>query len=124
MSMPILSLGSSRNKIIVVLGIFSVALMGSMLIAKPHALTPAMNIETETGTLVGCLTRVTDDSASMNFAIRFNTCSGNNNMTNPTNLDSAGNAILDTNYAIPAGAIFMATTGDDSNVGTEFSPVM
>jgi parallel beta-helix repeat protein len=32
-------------------------------------------------------------------------------------------AIPDTNYAVPAGAIFMATTGSDANAGTQAAPV-
>ena len=38
-------------------------------------------------------------------------------------LDMTGNTIPDTNYTIPAGAIFMATTGSDSNAGTVGAPV-
>lgn len=41
----------------------------------------------------------------------------------PFNLDETGKTIPDTNYPIPAGAIFMATTGDDGNAGTEQAPV-
>ncbi|QRN94997.1 DNRLRE domain-containing protein [Archangium violaceum] len=38
-------------------------------------------------------------------------------------LDNSGQLIPDTNYAIPAGAIFMATNGNDSNPGTQAAPV-
>ncbi len=43
--------------------------------------------------------------------------------TSPFNLDDTGKTIPDTNYAIPADAIFMATTGNDSNDGTQTAPV-
>ncbi|MCY1046154.1 DNRLRE domain-containing protein [Corallococcus sp. bb12-1] len=38
-------------------------------------------------------------------------------------LDNTGQTIPDTNYAIPAGAIFLATNGNDSNAGTQAAPV-
>lgn len=38
-------------------------------------------------------------------------------------LDSSGKTIPDTNYAIPTGAIFMATHGNDANPGTQALPV-
>lgn len=38
-------------------------------------------------------------------------------------LDKTGQTIPDTNYAIPEGAVFMATTGDDTNAGTVDAPV-
>ncbi|MBN8231194.1 right-handed parallel beta-helix repeat-containing protein [Corallococcus macrosporus] len=38
-------------------------------------------------------------------------------------LDNTGTTIPDTNYAIPSGAIFLATNGSDSNAGTQAAPV-
>ncbi|RKG93892.1 DNRLRE domain-containing protein [Corallococcus terminator] len=38
-------------------------------------------------------------------------------------LDNTGQTIPDTNYAIPSGAIFLATNGNDSNAGTQAAPV-
>lgn len=38
-------------------------------------------------------------------------------------LDPTGNTIPDTNYPIPAGAIFMDDTGNDANAGTQAAPV-
>ncbi|RYZ43721.1 MAG: DNRLRE domain-containing protein [Myxococcaceae bacterium] len=38
-------------------------------------------------------------------------------------LDNTGKTIPDTNYAIPTGAIFLATNGNDSNAGTQAAPV-
>ncbi|EPX59126.1 hypothetical protein D187_003228 [Cystobacter fuscus DSM 2262] len=38
-------------------------------------------------------------------------------------LDNSGKTIPDTDYAIPAGAIFMATNGSDGNPGTQAAPV-
>jgi hypothetical protein len=38
-------------------------------------------------------------------------------------LDHTGATIPDTNYAIPAGTIFLATTGSDGNAGTQAAPV-
>lgn len=38
-------------------------------------------------------------------------------------LDNTGATIPDTNYAIPTGAIFLATNGNDSNAGTQAAPV-
>ncbi|RKH46060.1 DNRLRE domain-containing protein [Corallococcus sicarius] len=40
-----------------------------------------------------------------------------------TGLDNTGKTIPDTNYAIPSGAIFLATNGNDSNAGTQAAPV-
>ncbi|WP_158625776.1 DNRLRE domain-containing protein [Corallococcus carmarthensis] len=40
-----------------------------------------------------------------------------------TGLDNSGATIPDTNYAIPTGAIFLATNGNDSNAGTQAAPV-
>lgn len=38
-------------------------------------------------------------------------------------LDATGKTIPDTNYAIPSGAIFLATNGSDTNAGTQAAPV-
>ncbi|SEM60248.1 hypothetical protein SAMN05444354_11983 [Stigmatella aurantiaca] len=38
-------------------------------------------------------------------------------------LDNSGKTLPDTNYPIPSGAIFMAANGNDSNPGTQASPV-
>ncbi len=43
--------------------------------------------------------------------------------SNPLGLDASGKTIPDTNYAIPTGAIFMSTSGADSNAGTQTAPV-
>ncbi len=43
--------------------------------------------------------------------------------TSPLGLDNTGTKLPDTNYDVPAGAVFLATTGNDSNPGTLSAPV-
>ncbi len=43
--------------------------------------------------------------------------------TGPTDLDATGRTIPDSNYAIPAGAIFIAPSGNDAERGTKTAPV-
>ncbi len=43
--------------------------------------------------------------------------------TGPLGLDASGTTIPDTAYAIPAGAVFLATNGSDSNGGSPTAPV-
>lgn len=91
------------------------------MLTSSHALTPTASLEAEGGVLSPCAASVNDASASGGAAVRFNGCSGNPD--DPTNLDASGTTIPDTNYPIPAGAIFMAANGSDSNSGTQSSPV-
>jgi len=92
--------------------------IGLYLLAGSHALTWTAQFEAEVG-LAGCVGRLGDASASGSAAVRFNSCSA----SDPTNLDASGDTIPDTNYPIPASAIFMATTGSDSNAGSQAAPV-
>lgn len=99
-----------------------ILLAGSgILIIKTHASTPTASLEAESGSLSSCVSSVSDTSASGNSAVQFG--SGSCSST-PTNLDATGATVPDTDYPIPAGAIFMATNGNDSNPGTQASPVL
>ncbi|MBW4062183.1 right-handed parallel beta-helix repeat-containing protein [Candidatus Saccharibacteria bacterium] len=77
--------------------------------------------EAETGTVAGCAASVGDSSASGGQGVKFSACSTSD--ADPTNLDASGNTIPDSHYAIPSGAIYMATTGSDTNAGTQAAPV-
>ena len=84
-----------------------------------RAATPTASVEPETGVLSSCASKVSDTTASGGSAIRFGSgCSGA-----PGSLDASGATIPDTNYVVPAGAIFMSPSGNDSNSGTQSAPV-
>lgn len=93
--------------------------IGTVLLTGSKAATPTANLEAEAGSANGCVTQLTDGSASQNGAVKFGSC----NVSDPSLLDASGATIPDTNYTIPSGAIFMATTGNDANAGTQTSPV-
>jgi len=94
-------------------------IVGVVLLTASHAATPTTSTESEGGTLSSCAANVSDTTASSGHAVKFGGCPNND----PTNLDETGATIPDTNYAIPGGAIFMATNGSDSNAGTQAAPV-
>jgi parallel beta-helix repeat protein len=78
-------------------------------------------VEAEEGTLAGCVNKVADGIASGGYYVQLGCNTGTND--SPLGLDSTGKTIPDTNYPVPAGAIFMATNGNDANPGTEAAPV-
>src|SRR4051794_30190027 len=43
--------------------------------------------------------------------------------SSPSTLDRSGNSVPDTNYPIPAGALFVSTSGKDTNSGSISSPL-
>jgi len=94
-------------------------IVGVLLLTASHAATPADSKELESGTLSSCAAAISDPTASGGHAVKLGSCSNND----PTNLDAAGATVPDTNYAIPSGAIFMATNGSDSSAGTQAAPV-
>jgi hypothetical protein len=96
--------------------------IGVLLLTASHAATPTAVLEAENGTLATCAVNVADSTASDSHAVRFNACSGSSG-NDPTNLDASGLTIPDTNYPIPASAIFMAANGSDTNPGTQAAPV-
>lgn len=97
----------------------AVGVIGTVILSVSHASTPTTSLEAENGTLGSCVSRVTDSSASGSAAVRF----GSDCASGAAGLDASGTTIPDTDYAIPAGAIFMAANGSDSNAGTQASPV-
>ena len=97
------------------------AFIASALIISSQASTMITNSEAENGTLAGCATSIQDSSASNGAAVKFVACGGGT--ATPTNLDGTGATVPDSNYAIPGGAVFMATTGSDGNPGTQAQPV-
>lgn len=116
---PLLRFFSYRSiqvlSLIVVFGI-----TGSILINGSRAATPAQGIEIEAGATAGCASRQSDSSASGGARVQFASCIS---LNEPLNLDGSGLSIPDTNYTIPTGSIYMATTGSDSANGTQSSPV-
>lgn len=96
--------------------------VGTVMLAVSHAGKPSSSIEAENGTISGCASSIRDTTASNSGAVKFGNCSSSN-PDDPSNLDASGATIPDTDYAIPTGAIFMSTTGSDSNAGTQSAPV-
>lgn len=98
------------------LAVFLVAgAIGVYTLNGSHAATVTANIEAESGTASACASRASDSTASNSLAVKFSACGS---------LSETGATIPDTNYAIPSGAIFMATNGNDSNAGTQAAPVL
>ena len=100
----------------------AMAVVGVVVVLAIFASGTPNAFEAESGTLAGCASTVSDSNASGSSAVKFSAC-GSGSLTDPTNLDASGQTIPDTNYAVPSGAIFMATTGSDSNGGTQAAPV-
>ena len=95
-----------------------IVVAGVYFLTHSHAATPIIAVEPEAGTLDSCTSKVTDAVASGGSAIKFGCPSG----TDALGLDETGNTIPDTNYTIPAGAIYLATNGNDANAGTLAAP--
>lgn len=98
--------------------------IGAILLGVLHAASQQSEREAEQGTVNACAKILSDSSASGGAAVKLGDCTSSIiNPNDPTNLDASGTTIPDTDYPIPAGAIFMATTGSDSNSGSQSSPV-
>lgn len=91
--------------------------IGSFLIVNSRAASPAVSIEAENGAVGSCTSKIADSTASSGQAVKFGTCPSS------SGLDASGATVPDSTYAIPSGAVFMATTGSDSNAGTLGAPV-
>jgi hypothetical protein len=105
------------RKALVVAAIFG--LVGVALIVITRAATSTTSLEAELGSQTNCAVDVNDTSASAQQAIKFTTCA----VGGAFGLDKTGQTIPDTDYAVPAGAIFLATNGNDANAGSQSSPV-
>lgn len=68
---------------------------------------------------------VTDDDGATGSASTQVSITAGTPVTPPTSspLPSTAAGTLDTNYAIPAGSLFVATNGSDSNIGTQAAPL-
>ena len=97
---------------------------GVYLLGASRAATPFLSVEPESqvGVNSGCATKVTDSTASGGQAVRFGACASAD-PNDPSTLDESGTVIPDSQYAIPSGAVFMATNGNDANAGTQTAPV-
>lgn len=88
-----------------------VAGVALLLIAK--AASGTKSLDSEDGVrMAGCMGEVSSATASKQSAVRFGNCK-----PGLLGLDETGSTIPTTNYPIPAGAIYMATDGNDSNDG-------
>ena len=105
------------RKALVVAAIFG--LIGVALVVITRAATSTASLEAELGSQTNCAVDVSDTSASAQKAITFTACGGGGAFA----LDKTGQTIPDTNYAVPAGAIFLATNGSDTNSGSQSAPV-
>lgn len=85
------------------------AVFGVIVLSQTRAGMLSVSLETETGALTGCARAKGDvAAASSGSYIEFASPAS-------CSLDNSGNTIPDTNYAIPAGAIFMSPAGSDKN---------
>lgn len=111
-----------KRRLIFVTFTMAVLLVGWLILSLSlHAsINTTASLQPESGSLTGCVNSFSDSLASGNKAVKFGGCDNGND---PANLDASGGTIPDTNYAIPAGSIFMSTSGSNSNSGTKASPV-
>lgn len=87
----------------------SFALVGAIALLVTQAATPTTSYEVERSeSLAGCAREISATSASASSAVRFG-CNGSGVLS----LDNTGRTIPTTNYAIPAGAIYMSPAGSD-----------
>lgn len=84
------------------------ALIGVIVLSQTHAATQSVSTEPEEGLFAGCIQERDDASASGGSYVEFASSAS-------CSQDNSGNTIPDTNYAIPAGAIFMSPSGSDKN---------
>lgn len=113
-----LPLNPAGRRALAVLAVLLCSVAGFALQSGIRAATPTGSLEAEAGTSSSCASIVSDTSASGSSAIKFG-----GGCSVASGLDETGATIPDTNYAVPAGAIFMATSGSDSNSGLQSSPV-
>ncbi len=103
------------RSLVILAGVLTFGAIGTVLLTGSHAATPTASLEAEDGTRTSCANPVNDSTASGSSAVQFGACL--------TGLDSSGATIPDTGYTVPAGAIFMATNGNDASAGTQAAPV-
>ena len=101
--------------------IVTFATIGVLLLLQSKAATSAVAFEAEDGSQSGT-TVIADANASNGHAVKFGTVSTGTGGTG-LSLDASGKTIPDTDYPIPAGAIFMSPSGNDSDAGTQAAPV-
>lgn len=101
---------TKRGRVLV--SVIAFAFIGTIVIAFSKAAVPTATIEPEAGsaTLAGCVAKTIDATASEGGAVKFG-CSGSGVL----GLDNSGKTIPQTNYAIPAGAIYISPAGSDKN---------
>ena len=102
---------SDYKQTLVSIAIFAV--VGTLILSFSRAASPTVSIEAENNlaSLSSCANRISNDvTASGGGAVKFG-CSGGNAL----GLDNSGKTIPQTNYSIPAGAIYMSPAGGDKN---------
>jgi parallel beta-helix repeat protein len=114
-------LRASRSARVGLLAAFAVVFVG-VIFALTKASSFFVGPEADSGTISSCANKVADTSASGGLAVKFGTCQLQATSP-PLSLDPTGNTIVDTDYPVPTGAIFMATNGNDANAGTQAAPV-
>lgn len=93
------------------------ALLGTVALMLTRASGVSVAVETESGNVAGNATKVTGTPAagsSGNAYVKFGTTSGPG---------PSGISIPDTSYAIPASAVYVSPTGDNTHPGTLSQPV-
>jgi hypothetical protein len=96
-------------------------LCGTIIALTTLAATSRISFNASNGTRGGCATSAVDATASGGSSTTFGACIDLNSL--PTTLDATGATIQTTNYAIPGGAIYLATNGSDANSGSQSQPV-
>lgn len=107
----------NKTRVSVVVGGVTAAVL--LVMFASDAAPIVANLFAVNGTVAGCAGKTDDASSANGTVIKFGACAAEA----PSSLDKTGQTIPDTNYTIPGGAIFMATTGSDSNSGTQAAPV-
>lgn len=106
-----------------IVSVLAFATVGAVLLTSSHAATPTASYEAEAGTRSGNACTASDSGASSAQAVKFSAAACGGAGAGPLALDKTGQTIPDTDYDIPNGAVFMATSGNDTNNGTEAAPV-
>lgn len=114
-----LSMSVLRRSPIALVVVIGVAAMGTTWLLISKAATPTASVTASSGNVTGCASKIVNSSASTGSAVKFTTC----NTMSPLTLDASGATIPDSDYAIPAGSVYMATTGSDTNAGSATAPV-
>jgi hypothetical protein len=107
-------IGTSGQKSLILGFVVLFAVVGMVLVFSSRAAVPSVSIEPESNTLSGSAVKEVDSTASAGSSVAFGS------RTSPP---PAATTIPDTNYSIPSGAIFVATSGSDANPGTQTAPV-